>query len=110
MPTGSAKPCGKTRAKQTAEILAEALLPEGKRLANPFYYDGRTEAAEALGMTRTKASDVVKALVFLLRMAQDRDNGKPKGRGFLHLLARQFDRETETPGAPAAGGLILPGR
>jgi len=70
----------------------------------------RREETEALGMTRTKESDVVKALIFLLRMAQDRDNGKPKGRGFLHLLVRQFDRETETPGAPAAGGLIVPGR
>jgi hypothetical protein len=70
----------------------------------------RQRETEALGMTRTRDSDVVKALVFLLRMAQDRDNGRPKGRGFLHLLARQFDMEKQAPAASTTGGLIVPGR
>ncbi len=69
----------------------------------------REEETETLGMSRMRDGDVVKALVFLLRMAQDRDNGRAKGRSFLHLLARQFDMEKEAPSA-TAGGLIVPGR
>jgi hypothetical protein len=67
----------------------------------------RNGQADELGVARTTDADVLKTLVFLLRLAKHRDNGRAKARGFLHLLARQFDMEKQ---APLAGGLIVPGR
>jgi len=41
---------------------------------------------ERLGITRTRDGDVLKILVFLQRLALDRNNGRPRGRAFLDAL------------------------
>jgi len=64
---------------------------------------------EELGMTRTRGSDMLKMLVFLQRLALDRNNGRPRGRAFLDSVRGLL---SETEGAaqprPRASSLIVP--
>jgi hypothetical protein len=64
---------------------------------------------EEMGMTRTRDSDVLTVLVFLQRLALDRNNGRPRGRAFLDSL-RGFLAEAEgaVPQSPRASSLIVP--
>jgi hypothetical protein len=59
----------------------------------------RTAETERLGMARTRDTDVLGILVFLLRMALDEDNGRRLGRRFLDLLQRHFE-SAKAPAAP----------
>ena len=43
-----------------------------------------------MGYSRLKESDVLQALVFLLRMAHGRTSGRPKSRAFVDFLFEQF--------------------
>jgi len=43
-----------------------------------------------MGYSRLKESDVLQALVFLLRMANGRTSGRPKSRAFVDFLFTQF--------------------
>ncbi len=63
-----------------------------------------------LGYSRLLDSDVLLALVFLVRMAYSRTSGRPKSRAFVDFLSAQFP-ETQTslaaPGEPASR-IVLP--
>ena len=104
----------------------EALIEGYKTLENGIHYERRPDSAygravfdqlrewihsvqrretEQTGFKRTRDKDIMVLLVFLYRMALDRDNGKPKGRAFLDFLQRHFQLESESQSA-----LIIPGR
>jgi len=53
-----------------------------------------------LGYTRLRDSDILRALVFILRMALARTSGRPRSRAFLDFLFLQFPAQ---PSAIAAG-------
>lgn len=63
-----------------------------------------------LGYSQLKDGEVVRALVFLVRMAHSRTNGRRKSRAFLDSLRSQFPVEQEHGPAPSASdrGLIIP--
>ena len=46
------------------------------------------------GHTRLRDSDVLRALVFLLRMGMTRTSGRPKSRTFIDFLIAQFPEQT----------------
>ncbi len=52
-----------------------------------------------LGYSRLRDADVLKAFVFLLRLALGRTSGRPKSRAFLDFLYAQFPEQS-----PVAGG------
>lgn len=57
------------------------------------------------GYSRLRDSDVLKALVFLLRMAHARTSGRPKARAFVDFLFAQFPEKESalaTPDQPAS--------
>jgi len=102
----------------------DALVRTQRTLESGVYYETRPENAlanrifnetrsgleefrkldrEEMGMTRTRDSDVLTVLVFLQRLALDRNNGRPRGRAFLDSL-RGFLAEAEGAVGPAAGG------
>jgi hypothetical protein len=62
-----------------------------------------------LGYSRLHASDVLRALVFLLRMAYTRTSGRPKSRAFVDFLFRQFP-EPKSPitAAQESSRIIVP--
>lgn len=68
----------------------------------------RDDEVEQAGFTRTRDKDVLTILVFLYRMALDRDNLKPRGRAFVSFLAEHF-QPARTGAGRAASPLIIPG-
>jgi hypothetical protein len=62
------------------------------------------------GFSRLRDSDVLKALVFLVRMAHARTSGRPRSRAFVDFLSRQFPEMDSSIASPAASGsrLIVP--
>ncbi len=63
-----------------------------------------------LGYFQLKDSDVLRALVFLVRMGHSRTNGRRKSRAFLDSVRAQFPAQGPSTGvAPAANNsLIIP--
>ena len=62
-----------------------------------------------LGYTALKDSDLLKMLVFVIRLAQSHTSGRPRSRAFIDFLHEQIPASPAVldPGA-AAGSLIVP--
>ena len=62
------------------------------------------------GFSRLRDSEVLKALVFLVRMAHARTSGRPRSRAFVDFLAKQFPEMESAIASPAAPGsrIIVP--
>jgi hypothetical protein len=60
------------------------------------------------GYSRLRDSEVLKALVFLVRMAYSRTSGRPKSRAFVDFLQSQFpERESARTASGQAGSRII---
>ena len=71
----------------------------------------RATEQKHVGYATLRDSEVLKAVVFLLRMALARTSGRPKSRAFLDFLFEQFPEKSGGIAAPAAvsgSGIILP--
>lgn len=64
------------------------------------------QAGAGRGERRTRDGEVLRALVFLERVAVDRNNGRKHGRPFLAMLRRLHTREVAPP--TASSMLLLP--
>src|SRR6185436_13590579 len=85
----------------------EALIRTYRTLASGVYYESvpanplaasifrgtqnavatfREREQQELGMSRTRDADILGILVFLQRIEYDRNNGRTRGRAFLHSL------------------------
>lgn len=82
--------------------VGQAIVGQVQEMLDKFR-QGETQRA---GFARTRDVNVLGILVFLLRMAIDRDNGRRRGRSFLDFLRSHF---TPVQPAPAQPSLILPG-
>ena len=62
------------------------------------------------GISTLRDSDVLKALVFLLRLAHGRTSGRPKSRAFVEFLFAQFPEQESSVVAPQDAGsrIIVP--
>ena len=62
------------------------------------------------GHASLRDSDVLKALVFLMRLAHGRTSGRPKSRAFVEFLFAQFPEKESAGVAPHEAGsrIILP--
>lgn len=63
-----------------------------------------------VGYSNLRDSDVLKALVFLVRLAHGRTSGRPKSRAFVEFLFAQFPEKESAVVTPqeAGGRIILP--
>ncbi len=70
----------------------------------------RAAEQKQLGYSNLRDSDVLKALVFLLRLTQGRTSGRPKSRAFIDFLYDQFPEKESAVLAPQEAGsrLIVP--
>ena len=59
------------------------------------------------GHTRLRDSDVLPALVFLLRLGLTRTSGRPKARAFIEFLFQQFPEPQSTIAAPDESSRII---
>ena len=62
------------------------------------------------GCSRLRDSDVLKALVFLVRMGHGRTSGRPKSRAFVDFLTTQFPEKQSVIASPQDTGsrIIVP--
>jgi len=62
------------------------------------------------GYSSLRESEVLKALVFLVRLAHGRTSGRPKSRAFVEFLFAQFPEKDSAVVAPQEAGsrIILP--
>ena len=70
----------------------------------------RAAEQKHVGYSTLKDSEVLKALVFLLRLANGRTSGRPKSRAFLEFLFAQFPEKESAVVTPQEAGsrIILP--
>ncbi len=70
----------------------------------------RAAEEQHLGHTRLRDSDVLKALVFLLRMGLARTSGRPKSRAFVDFLFAQFPEKQSLISGPdeTASRIVIP--
>jgi hypothetical protein len=60
-----------------------------------------------LGYSRLHDSDVLRALVFLLRMGYTRTSGRPRSRAFIDFLLAQFPEQSSAIAAPQEASRII---
>jgi hypothetical protein len=90
------------RLASTAQLSAAAQV---EKMVKEF----REAEQKELGYSNLSQSDVLKALVFLLRLAHGRTSGRPRSRAFIDFLWQQFPEKESTLVAPQeASRIILP--
>lgn len=93
--------------QHTTNLPQQAISQEMQRMLAEY----RQTEEKHLGYSTLKDSEVLQALVFILRMAHARTNGRPRSRAFLEFLFAQFpEREPSvlSPGETSPSRLIVP--
>jgi hypothetical protein len=67
----------------------------------------REAETKQLGHSKLRDSEVLKALVFLLRLAQGRTSRRPKSRAFIDFLIAQFPEKQSAVVAPQEASRII---
>jgi len=90
----------------TANMAHQAVAAEIATMVKEY----REAEHKHLGYSRLRDSDVLKALVFLLRMGLARTSGRPKSRAFLDFLLAQFPEKQSAIASPEEAGsrIIVP--
>jgi len=62
-----------------------------------------------IGYSKLRDSEVLRGIVFLLRMSMVRTSGRPKSRAFVDFLYRQFpEQESAVVGADEGSRIVMP--
>jgi len=90
----------------TANVAHQSVRIEVETMVKEF----REAEQKHMGYSQLRDSDVLKVLVFLLRMGLGRTSGRPKSRGFVDLLLAQFPEKESAIAAPeeTASRIIVP--
>lgn len=87
-----------------ASMGRQAVAAEVQKMVKEY----REAEHKHLGYSRLKDTDVLRALVFILRMAYGRTSGRPKSRAFVDFLYGQFpDRPSGATAPEEAGSRII---
>ena len=97
---------------QTANVAHQAIVRDIAREVETMVREFREAEQQHIGKipghTRLRDSEVLKALVFLLRMGLGRTSGRPKSRAFVDFLFAQFpEKQSVIVGPEEAGGRIV---
>jgi hypothetical protein len=90
----------------TANLAHQSIAREVETMVREF----REAERQHIGNTRLRDSDVLKALVFLLRMGLGRTSGRPKSRAFIDFLFAQFPEKHSAIAGPEEAGrrIVIP--
>jgi hypothetical protein len=90
----------------TANVAHQAIAAEVATMVKEY----REAEEKHLGYSRLRESDILKSLVFLLRMAMGRTSGRPKSRAFVDFLFAQFPEKQSAIAGPEESGsrIIVP--
>jgi len=91
---------------QTTNLAHQSIAREIETMVSEF----REAERQHIGQTRLRDSDVLKALVFLLRMGFGRTSGRPKSRAFVDFLLAQFPEKHSAIAGPeeASSRIVIP--
>ena len=81
----------------------QAIASEVQKMVKEY----REAEQKHVGYSRLRDSDVLRAFVFLLRMAFTRTSGRPKSRAFVDFLFRQFPEQQSAITAADEGSRII---
>ena len=84
--------------------LAHQAIVSGVQKSIEEYRRGNREQT---GYTRLGDSDVLRALVFLVRLAIGRTSGRPRSRAFVDFLCAQFPEKPSAIASGEASGLLV---
>jgi hypothetical protein len=87
-----------------ASLSQQAVVAEVFKMLKEY----REAEQKHLGFTRLRDSDVLTALVFLLRLGHSRTSGRPKSRAFVDFLLSQFPGKESAVAGPAGTQIIIP--
>ena len=88
----------------TANLAHQSIAREVETMVREF----REAEQQHIGHTRLRDSEVLKALVFLLRMGLARTSGRPKSRALIDFLFEQFpEKHSPIAGPEEAGSRIV---
>lgn len=94
----------------TANPAHQAIAREVETMVREFREIEQQHVGEMRGRVRLRDSDILKALVFLLRMALGRTSGRPKSRAFVDFLFAQFPEKESLIAGPGESGsrIVIP--
>jgi hypothetical protein len=87
----------------TANVGQQAIMAELQKMLDEY----RKTEAQHQGYSTLRDSEVLKAVVFLLRLALGKTSGRPRSRAFLDFLFAQFPEKSPVLAAPDAGSRII---
>ncbi len=89
-----------------ASMGRQAVVAEVQKMVKEY----REAEQKHLGYSRLKDTDVLRALVFIVRLAYGRTSGRPKSRAFLDFLFAQFPEKPPVASAPEEVGsrIVIP--
>jgi hypothetical protein len=91
-----------------ANVAHQAIARNIAREVETMVREFREAEQRHIGHTRLRDSDVLKALVFLLRLGLGRTSGRPKSRAFVDFLFAQFpEKRSAITGPEEAGSRIV---
>jgi hypothetical protein len=92
--------------RPTANVAHQAIAAEVETMVKEY----REAEQKHMGHTRLRDSELLKALVFLLRMGLGRTSGRPKSRAFVDFLFAQFPEKQSTLASPEEAGsrIVIP--
>ena len=89
----------------TTNVAHLAVIAEIQNMLKEF----REAEQKHIGYVQLRESDVLRALVFLVRMGYGRTSGRPKSRAFADFLISQFPENPPGIATPEpAGSIIMP--
>jgi len=92
----------------TANLAHQTIAREIAREVETMVREFREAEQQHIGHARLRDSDVLRALVFLLRLGLGRTSGRPKSRAFVDFLFAQFPaKESVIAGAEETGSRIV---
>ena len=88
----------------TTNIGQQAIMAELQNMLDEY----RKTEAQQQGYSTLRDSEVLKAVVFLLRLALGKTSGRPRSRAFLDFLLAQFPESPVIAAADAGSRIIVP--
>jgi hypothetical protein len=88
----------------TANMVQQGIADEVQKMVQGY----QEMEQKQLGATRLRDSDVLKALVFLVRMAEAKTSGRPKSRAFLEFIGSRFPQESTIASPAEASRIVMP--
>ena len=87
----------------STNLAHQAIAAELQKMVKEY----REAEQRHLGYSRLHDSDVLRALVFLVRMGLTRTSGRPKSRAFVDFVLQQFPEQAPAIASPSQGSRII---